>query len=81
MSHYEYKVSSPFFYEVLSPLAKNLFHGATSKSEVALTAGLFKKNARSLAEVNSMLGSFCACLSSLLMDLSCHGEAVDKVNG
>ena len=62
-------------------MAKNLFHRAISESEVALTDGLFKKNTRPLAEVNSMLGSFCALLSSLLMDLSCHGEAVDKVNG
>ncbi|KAK7806268.1 hypothetical protein U0070_023883, partial [Myodes glareolus] len=36
--------------EVLSPLAKNLFHRAISESEVALTDGLFKKNTRPLAE-------------------------------
>ncbi|XP_029411575.1 carboxylesterase 1E-like [Nannospalax galili] len=35
---------------VLSPLAKNLFHRAVSESGVALTAGLVKKDTRSLAE-------------------------------
>ena len=78
MSRYE---SSTFLYQVLSPLAKNLFHRPISESGVALTAGLVKKNTRPLAEVNSMLGSSCAHLSSLFMDLSCHGEAINKING
>uniref|UniRef100_A0A8C2YLS5 Carboxylic ester hydrolase n=1 Tax=Chinchilla lanigera TaxID=34839 RepID=A0A8C2YLS5_CHILA len=35
---------------VLSPLTKNLFHRAISESGVALTAGLVKKDGKSLAE-------------------------------
>ncbi|KAK7806263.1 hypothetical protein U0070_023878, partial [Myodes glareolus] len=80
MSHYEYKVSSPFFYEVLSPLAKNLFHGATSKSEVALTAGLFKKNARSLAELPYAPRAIMLFSLVLQRNLGCCGER-EQVGG
>lgn len=74
VSHCEYTVSfSTLLCQVLSPLAKNLFHRAISESGVALTAGLVKKNTRPLAEVNSTLDSSCALLSSPLMSLSCYG--------
>lgn len=74
MGHCEYKISfSTCLCQVLSPLAKNLFHRAISESGVALTAGLVKKNTRPLAEVNSTLSNSCVLLPSLLTNLSCYG--------
>lgn len=51
---------------MLSPLAKNLFHKAISKSGVALTAGLVKKNTRPLAEKIAVV-SGCKSTTSAAM--------------
>jgi hypothetical protein len=72
--------SSPFPCQVLSPLAKNLFHRAISESGVALTPVLFGKNVRPLAEVGLTLDGvvpFLCCpgifrgLSSCVIYLRC----------
>jgi carboxylesterase 1 len=41
--------------QVLSPLAKNLFHRAISESGVVLTTGLFEKKIGPIAEVSLTL--------------------------
>ena len=42
-------------FQVLSPLAKNLFHRAISESGVALTSALVKKDSKAAAEVGLTL--------------------------
>uniref|UniRef100_A0A8C2V1M0 Carboxylic ester hydrolase n=1 Tax=Chinchilla lanigera TaxID=34839 RepID=A0A8C2V1M0_CHILA len=51
---------------VLSPLTKNLFHRAISESGVALTAGLVKKDGKSLAEKIAVAAG-CKTTSSAVM--------------
>jgi hypothetical protein len=48
----EHQFSSPIPCQVLSPLAKNLFHRTISENGVVLTPSLFGKNVRPLAEVS-----------------------------
>lgn len=50
-----YLSSSLFLYQVLSPLAKNLFHRAISESGVAIFPGLFSKNPKPVSEVGLKL--------------------------
>lgn len=46
----------PLSSQVLSPLAKNLFHRAISESGVALIPGLVKKDSKAEAKVGLTLG-------------------------
>ncbi|XP_030891694.1 liver carboxylesterase 1 [Leptonychotes weddellii] len=56
---HEHKLSScPLPCQVLSPLAKNLFHRAISESGVALTAVLVKKDMKDTAQ---QIGVFAGC--------------------
>lgn len=64
---HEHKLSScPFPCQVLSPLAKNLFHRAISESGVALTAALVKKDMKDTAQVGLTLGQRHTLGSALL---------------
>ncbi|XP_005388384.1 PREDICTED: liver carboxylesterase 1-like isoform X2 [Chinchilla lanigera] len=51
---------------VLSPMAKNLFHRAISESGVALTAALFKKDIKPLAEKIAVTAG-CKTITSAIM--------------
>lgn len=62
------RVKSSLPCQVLSPLAKNLFHRAISESGVVLTTNLDKKNTQAVAQVGPDM-SIPAPLSGLPLDV------------
>lgn len=76
---HEHKLSScPLSCQVLSPLAKNLFHRAISESGVALTAALVRKDMKEIAQVGRTQ-DHCHTLGSAVLESS--GAFLDMGSG